>query len=119
MPAKKIVRRNGVQSVRIDWRESVRKWHPGQEWVWEPGGFGVCDPGINALSIFTKICRSRCSSRGHAAIPGQPPDPGRCRHRLQVGAKADQPKMCAGFNWLEDQGEIWTINIDHRNTATS
>ena len=52
---KKILKRDGLKSARIDWRESVRKWHPGQEWVWEPGGFGVCDPGINALSILTAI----------------------------------------------------------------
>ena len=30
-------------------------WHPDQEWVWEPGGLGVFDPGINALSIMTEI----------------------------------------------------------------
>ena len=34
----KIVKRDGVKSVRIDWRESVRKWHPGHEdafgWQW-------------------------------------------------------------------------------------
>ncbi|PHR05450.1 MAG: galactose 1-dehydrogenase, partial [Erythrobacter sp.] len=30
-------------------------WHPGQEWIWQPGGFGVFDPGINALSILTHI----------------------------------------------------------------
>ena len=53
--AKKILKKDGVASLRIDWRESVRKWHPGQDWVWEPGGFGVCDPGINALSIFSKV----------------------------------------------------------------
>ena len=33
----------------------MRKWHPGQAWIWEPGGFGVFDPGINALSIVTEI----------------------------------------------------------------
>ena len=33
----------------------MRHWHPGQEWIWEPGGFGVFDPGINAFSIVTKI----------------------------------------------------------------
>ncbi|TIV46909.1 MAG: gfo/Idh/MocA family oxidoreductase, partial [Mesorhizobium sp.] len=26
-----------------------------QEWIWAPGGFGVFDPGINALSIATHI----------------------------------------------------------------
>ena len=40
-----------LQSVQIDWKEDVRKWHPGQAWIWQPGGLGVFDPGINALSI--------------------------------------------------------------------
>jgi len=44
-----------VQAVSIRWREDVRKWHPGQAWIWEPGGLGVFDPGINALSIATYI----------------------------------------------------------------
>ncbi len=33
----------------------MRHWHPNQAWIWEPGGFGVFDPGINALSILTEI----------------------------------------------------------------
>jgi D-galactose 1-dehydrogenase len=44
-----------LSAVRIDWREDVRRWHPGQAWIWEPGGLGVFDPGINALSIATRI----------------------------------------------------------------
>ena len=44
-----------VRSMRVDWMEDVRKWHPEQGWIWEPGGFGVFDPGINALSIVTEI----------------------------------------------------------------
>ena len=43
------------QFLKVTWKEDVRHWHPGQEWIWEPGGFGVFDPGINALSIVTKI----------------------------------------------------------------
>jgi predicted dehydrogenase len=44
-----------VRSARIAWKEDVRRWHPGQAWIWEPAGFGVFDPGINALSILTAI----------------------------------------------------------------
>ncbi len=44
-----------LQSVQIDWKEDVRKWHPGQAWIWQPGGLGVFDPGINALSIVTHL----------------------------------------------------------------
>src|SRR5207237_3943628 len=44
-----------IRSLEIHWHEDVHKWHPGQQWIWEPGGFGVFDPGINALSIATRI----------------------------------------------------------------
>ena len=44
-----------VRRVAIVWKEDVRRWHPGQAWIWEPAGFGVFDPGINALSILTEI----------------------------------------------------------------
>ncbi|MER8595556.1 Gfo/Idh/MocA family oxidoreductase [Mesorhizobium sp. M1182] len=44
-----------IRSAAINWKEDVRRWHPNQEWIWAPGGFGVFDPGINALSIATHI----------------------------------------------------------------
>ncbi|WP_037082089.1 Gfo/Idh/MocA family oxidoreductase [Pseudoxanthomonas sp. J35] len=44
-----------IRSMRVYWKEDVRHWHPDQEWIWQPGGLGVFDPGINALSIVTRI----------------------------------------------------------------
>jgi D-galactose 1-dehydrogenase len=44
-----------IQAVRVIWHEDIRRWHFGQEWILGAGGFGVFDPGINALSILTKI----------------------------------------------------------------
>lgn len=44
-----------IKSVDVIWKEDVRRWHPGQDWIWQPGGLGVFDPGINALSIVTEI----------------------------------------------------------------
>ena len=44
-----------IAKLTIHWHEDVNKWHPGQKWIWEPGGFGVFDPGINAFSIATAI----------------------------------------------------------------
>lgn len=44
-----------LEHVRITCKEDVREWHPGQRWLWEPGGFGVFDPGINALSILARV----------------------------------------------------------------
>jgi predicted dehydrogenase len=40
---------------RIIWKEDVHHWHPGQQWIFDAGGFGVFDPGINALSVLTEI----------------------------------------------------------------
>jgi D-galactose 1-dehydrogenase len=54
-PAREWLADKTIKSVRIDWREDVRVWHPGQTWIWEAGGLGVFDPGINALSIATAI----------------------------------------------------------------
>lgn len=44
-----------VTRASIAWKEDVRHWHPGQEWIFEAGGLGIFDPTINALSIVTKI----------------------------------------------------------------
>lgn len=44
-----------LNRVEIVWKEDVRRWHPGQTWIWAAGGMGVFDPGINALSIATEI----------------------------------------------------------------
>jgi len=54
-PAKAWLADKTIENAHITWKEDVRKWHPGQDWVFEPGGMGVFDPGINALSIITDI----------------------------------------------------------------
>jgi len=101
----------GVQSARIDWRESVRKWHPGQDWVWEPGGFGVCDPGINALSIFTRVMPFPVFvERARLTFPANRQTPVDVEIVFKSG-QPHRPEMSAGFNWLEESGEIWTIRF--------
>ena len=108
---KKILKKDGVKSVRIDWRESVRKWHPGQDWVWEPGGFGVCDPGINALSIFTKILPFPVFvEAAKLKFPANRQTPVDVELTFK-SAEKHQPALSAGFNWLEESGEIWTVAI--------
>jgi Predicted dehydrogenases and related proteins len=58
-PARDWLAQRTIKSVRTDWKEDIRHWHPGQDWILEPGGFGVFDPGINALSIMTTILPER------------------------------------------------------------
>src|SRR6266699_780887 len=48
-PTRQLLAGRKVTSVKITWKEDVRVWHPGQAWIFEPGGLGVFDPGINAL----------------------------------------------------------------------
>lgn len=54
-PARRWLESREVREVVVTWKEDVRVWHPGQTWIWKAGGLGVFDPGINALSIITRI----------------------------------------------------------------
>jgi predicted dehydrogenase len=51
IPAREALAGQRVRAIEIVWAEDVRRWHFGQDWVLGPGGFGVLDAGINALSI--------------------------------------------------------------------
>ena len=53
-PARRWLEGKRITRVTCDWKEDVRVWHPGQAWIWEPG-IGVFDPGINALSVLSRI----------------------------------------------------------------
>lgn len=110
-----ILAAEGVASLRIDWRESVRKWHPGQDWVWEPGGFGVCDPGINALSILTAILPFPVFVESATlAFPANRQTPVDAQIAFKT-SEAHRPRISAGFNWLETSGEVWTMTIETRS----
>jgi D-galactose 1-dehydrogenase len=62
-PAARLLEHRKVERVHVTWKEDVRRWHPGQTWLWQPGGFGVFDPGMNALSILTKLIPERIFPR--------------------------------------------------------
>lgn len=105
-----------ISAIHIDWREDVRKWHPGQEWIWQPGGLGVFDPGINALSILTRILpRPVRLTTASLSIP----------QGRQTPIAADL-EMCAGetpisaaFDWRETGDELWRITLQtDRGAAT-
>ena len=54
-PAREWLKSRRIRKMTVTWKEDVRHWHPGQDWIFEAGGLGVFDPGINALSIVTRI----------------------------------------------------------------
>jgi D-galactose 1-dehydrogenase len=99
-----------IAAMQITWHEDVHKWHPGQRWIWEPGGFGVFDPGINAFSIATAIFPGTLvvkSADLHFPADAQTPI------AADIGfasPAADGPLTCS-LDWRRSEGEEWTIAV--------
>jgi predicted dehydrogenase len=97
--------------MEIHWHEDVRKWHPGQRWIWEAGGFGVFDPGINAFSIATKIFPgSLFVQSAELSVPANAQTP----IAADIGfysPEADGP-LRASLDWRRTEGEEWTVTVD-------
>jgi predicted dehydrogenase len=99
-----------IAAMDILWHEDVHKWHPGQQWIWEPGGFGVFDPGINAFSIATRIFPGSLfveSADLHFPENAQTPIAADIAFASDV---ADGPLNCS-LDWRRSEGEEWTITI--------
>ena len=105
-PAKAWLRGKTVTRAHITWREDVRKWHPGQDWVFEPGGMGVFDPGINALSILTEILPMPVHLT--SALLKFP-----ANRQTPIAAQlifSDQ--VTADFDWRQEGPQTWDIEVE-------
>jgi D-galactose 1-dehydrogenase len=99
-----------LKRLTVTWKEDVRHWHPGQEWIWEPGGLGVFDPGINALSIVTEIVRAPMHiTQAVLSIPEnrQTPIAASMQFHHPEGAEVTMT-----FDWRQEGGELWTIEAE-------
>ena len=97
-----------IKSMQIHWHEDVHKWHPGQQWIWEPGGFGVFDPGINAFSIATKIFPGGLFVQSaDLKFPENAQTPIAADVAF-YSPEADGP-LTASLDWRRTEGEEWTI----------
>ena len=107
--ARALIAKAGLRTLHIEWREDVKKWHPGQDWVWEPGGFGVFDPGINALSILTYILPNvPFVKSAELTYPANRQTP--------IGVKlalsdATSTAITADFDWREKGEEKWHMML--------
>ena len=107
-----------IASMEIRWHEDVHKWHPGQQWIWEPGGFGVFDPGINAFSIATKIFPGGLFVQiRRAQHPENAPDAIAADISF-YSPEADGP-LTASLDWRRTEGEEWTIAVETTDGTTS
>jgi len=95
-----------VTRAHITWREDVRKWHPGQDWVFEAGGMGVFDPGINALSILTEILPAPVHLT--AATLTFPEN----RQTPIAAALTFSGNVTADFDWRQTGPQTWDIAVE-------
>jgi len=100
-PARQLLRQRKLRGIQVIWKENVRQWHPGQTWIWQAGGFGVLDPGINALSILTEIVAEPFYPRAA---------------RLFVPSNCDAP-IAADLEFVTDSGVEISAAFDFRHTG--
>lgn len=94
-----------VESGQIMWKEDVRRWHPDQDWVFEPGGMGVFDPGINALSILTEVLPAPVHlTKAVLHTPENRQTPIRANLTFTGGINAE-------FDWLKDGHQMWEMTF--------
>ena len=99
-----------IAAMEIKWHEDVAKWHPGQRWIWEAGGFGVFDPGINALSIATKIFPGVFFVETASLSIAEGAQTPLAADLTFASPVADGPLTCS-FDWRRTEGEEWTIAV--------
>jgi D-galactose 1-dehydrogenase len=103
-----------LRRLAIEWKEDVRRWHPGQDWIWDAGNFGVFDPGINALSILTKIAPGPIFvKRAALAYPANRDTPiaASLVFASPVAESAASP-LTAEFDWRQEGEQSWNIDVE-------
>ncbi len=99
-----------LKKVSVVWKENVRQWHPGQTWIFKAGGMGVFDPGINSLSILTRILPGQVIvKKADLHIPGN------CEAPIQVEmdmlSEAGVP-VRAEYDFLQTGLQTWSIFVE-------
>ena len=105
-PAKAWLKDTTITRAHITWREDVRKWHPGQDWVFQAGGMGVFDPGINALSILTEILPQPVHMRGAVLT-----FPSNCQTPI-AAQLTFSGNVSADFDWRQEGPQTWDILVE-------
>jgi D-galactose 1-dehydrogenase len=103
------LREREVRAVCIDWKEDIRRWHPGQEWILSAGGFGVLDPGINALSIASAILPGPLVVE---AARLQVPERRAMPIAATVHMRSGDAPVQATFDFLQAGAQTWQIAVD-------
>ena len=107
-PARAILAERGARAMRMTWKEDARKFHPGVDWFWQPGGMGVFDPGINAFSILSRVMPEPVFVRraAFAVLPGAHTP---VAARLEFATPSRHDGFTAELDFQHQDGEIWSI----------
>jgi D-galactose 1-dehydrogenase len=109
-PARLWLAERKIKNVSVTWKEDVRVWHPGQTWIWEAGGLGVFDPGINALSILTRIIPGALALRSaDLSFPQNCATP--IAVRLSLSDIQGVPVQ-VDLDFLQTGPQTWSIDIE-------
>jgi len=109
--ARAFLAKRALKSMLVRWKEDVRHWHPGQAWIWQAGGFGVFDPGINALSIVTRIVPSPVFiAKADLSFPANCDAP--IAANLDFVAERPGQSLRAEFDWRQTGEQFWQIDIE-------
>ncbi|MDP5359400.1 MAG: Gfo/Idh/MocA family oxidoreductase [Paracoccaceae bacterium] len=105
-PAKAWLADKTITGAHITWKEDVRRWHPGQDWVFAPGGMGVFDPGSNALSIITEILPMPIHLQSaDLMFPANRDTP--------IAAQMQWTENVTGeFDWRQEGPQSWDIMVE-------
>lgn len=109
-PARVWLARRKILGVIVTWKEDVRVWHPGQPWIWKAGGLGVFDPGINALSILTRIV-----SGALALKSAELSYPSNCETPIAANLSITDPRgatINVELDFRQTGRQIWDIDVE-------
>ncbi len=108
--AKSWLKDKRLHRLKITWKEDVRRWHPGQTWIWQAGGLGVFDPGINALSIVTEILPDHIHlSSAELFFPKNCETPIAAHLTF---AHPDGADVSAKLDFRQQDEQIWSMEIE-------
>ena len=108
-PARTWLAQRIILAVEVTWKENVRVWHPGQTWLWKAGGLGVFDPGINALSILTRIIPGALVlNDAELSFPSNCETPIAAQLDIQSASGA---MIHADFDFLQTGPQAWNIDV--------
>lgn len=101
-----------LKALRVTWKEDIRRWHPGQEWILGAGGFGIFDPGINALSILTRILPQPVFiGAAELFFPANREAPIAASLTFSTGLPGDG-QLTGELDWRQTGPQTWSIDVE-------